>query len=305
MGKLGTFLFGLVFMLGIFGLLGMFGSPGSGSEASVAPTPTAFLTKEMIVQNAVLTNAAYQKSISVTSLPNIEGKTLALVYGKPKSIKWGSLGKTNTPAEAIEMTLWFASQVDQWNGAKGTVSVVNPNIAPEMYDSAYVDDLISQARGQGVYVMLDVQTAMADHAAVFDKLFDRYLAENVWFDFDIEMAGKIDSALINKIAESFFRKRAEKGFTQSGVFAVYVWELDAMTNIQNLQRDYKNGVVIPIFDGRGPEGPKVSQTERFKVLYGHPYGIMEFDSNWGARYGEMPANSYFGRFPDALIFARN
>lgn len=246
------------------------------------------------------------------SLPPLEDSTVAMVYGRAEPGGWGSLGLTSTADQALDLARAYAERVDQWNGEKEIVIAINPNAAMAGKISereAYLYYLISEARRQGYYVMLDVQTGNRDPEKLFDALMDKFLYENVWFDWDLEhTAGEtIPVKQINHIAEAYFTRRLERGYSAPGIFAFYVFKADQVSNPQNLRRTYEGGLVVPIFDGYGGHGAdsgqgKIAKTQRVLSLFGEgPYGIMEFETRWGDRYDQIGAREYFLAFPDALI----
>ena len=241
--------------------------------------------------------------------PSLEAATIAMTYGRPKSGGWGTLGQTRIVDQAMHAALQFGARVDGWNGQVPVVVAINPNIVmagtSEVGD-AYIYHLIAEAERRNIYVMLDVQTGSQDPIALFGRLMDKYLRENVWFDWDLEHAagGKVHAAQINAVAAEYLSRRAERGYRRQGVFAFYIFQMDAVQGIDQLQMSYDNGSVLPIFDGYGPRDLKISQTAKFRQLFsGGPYGIMEFESRWGNKYDQISAQEYLAAFPDAKIFA--
>lgn len=245
-------------------------------------------------------------------LPQLEKSTVAMVYGRGEPGGWGSLGLTSTADQALDLARTYARRVDKWNGEKLIVTALNPNAAMAGQISkrdAYLYYLIAEARRQGYYVMLDVQTDARDPEERFGKLMDKFLYENVWLDWDLEHTASepIPVKQINRIAEAYFARRLERGYSAPGIFAFYVFKADQVSNPQNLHRTYPGGLVVPIFDGFGGHGVdsgqgKIAKTQRVLSLFGEgPYGIMEFETRWGDRYDQISAREYFSAFPDALI----
>lgn len=245
-------------------------------------------------------------------LPPLEHSTVAMVYGRSEPGGWGSLGLTTTADQAIFLAETYAKRIDQWNGEKAIVSAVNPNAAMAGQISnqqAYLHYLIAEARRQGLYVMLDVQTGSREPEELFDELLDKYLYENVWFDWDLEhtTSNAIPAKRINQVAEAYFTHRQEKDYSAPGIFAFYVFKVNQVASPEKLRRAYAGGLVVPIFDGFGGQGAdpgqgKIAKTRRVLSLFGDgPYGIMEFETRWGNRYDQISAHEYFSAFPEALI----
>ncbi len=251
-------------------------------------------------------------ALPLPPLPDWRGATVAMVYGRPGPGGWGSLGQTVIADHALYLARTFAGRVDGWNGEKPVVVAVNPNVAMAgrvMERELYLDYLIAEARRQGYYVMLDVQTGEEDPLSLFEGLMDRFLQENVWFDWDLEhtAGGVVDAEAINRVAAAYFARREARGYTTPGIFAFYVFKEDQVTNPAALRRRYPGGAVIPIFDGYGGRDPnpardKIAKTARVLALFGEgPFGIMEFETRWGTRYDRIPARDYFAAYPDAQI----
>jgi hypothetical protein len=242
------------------------------------------------------------------ALPPIHGATIAMVYGRPESGTWGSLGETDLVDQAMHRAFRYSERVDQWNGSKPVVTAVNPNIlmaGASPMEESYIYHLIGEAKRQGAYVMLDVQTGSREPYAVFTELMDKYLSDNVWFDWDLEhtTGGRVHSSQINRVAAEYFRRRAERGYTSPGLFAFYIFDMAAVQAPSQLETEYANGAVLPIFDGYGPRQIKINETHDFVRHFGVPYGIMEFDTKWGQKYDDIPARDYLGAFPDTWLFA--
>lgn len=244
-----------------------------------------------------------------TPLPSLEGATIALTYGRPRSGKWGSLGLTDIVDHGIHAASQFAARVDGWNGDRPTVVAVNPNVVmagASPLDRAYVQHLIAEAERRGAYVMLDVQTGGKDPLALFRGLMDLYLRPNVWFDWDVEHTdgGRVSAAQLNQVAAEYFRRRAEAGYVQPGLFAFYIFDLSAVPDAGALQYAYDGGQVVPIFDGYGARNAKLAKTTEFRRLFdGAAVGIMEFETRWGTKYDGLTAQEYLTAFPDVLIYA--
>ncbi|HXF84919.1 MAG TPA: hypothetical protein VNK49_05965 [Anaerolineales bacterium] len=240
-------------------------------------------------------------------LPNIEATTVAMVYGHRGPRGWGTLGQTQTVDEALASARSFASRVDEWNGRRPTVIAINPNIVTAgriTENDPYIHTLIAEARRQGMYVMLDVQTGDQDALPLFTTLMDRHLQENVWFDWDLEhtAAGSVNAKEINEMAKAYFQRRVERGFQTPGIFAFYVFSVDQVIDAASVQRIYNRGMVVPIFDGYGPG--KINKTRTIIAQFAPgPFGVMEFETRWGNRYDSISAREYFDAFSDALILA--
>lgn len=248
------------------------------------------------------------------SLPDWRSATVAMVYGGPGSGGWGSLGLTNTADEAIAMARNYAGRIDEWNRSRQVAVAINPNAVmagKQAEADLYLYYLIAEARRQGYYVMLDVQTGDQDPLTLFTNLMDKFLQENVWLDWDIEHTadGKVDAEQINQVAEAYFVRREENGYQTPGVFAFYVFKNDQIKHPDRLHRYYDNGLVLPIFDGFGGQGMKPAQEKIAKTTQvlsrfpDGPYGIMEFETRWGQKYDQISAQEYFDAFPDTLIMA--
>jgi hypothetical protein len=252
------------------------------------------------------------ESNPLPSLPDWRNATVAMVYGGPGSGGWGSLGLTDTADQAITLARHYAQRVDEWNGSRQVAVAINPNammVGEQAESDLYLYYLIAEARRQGYYVMLDVQTGEQDPLTLFTNLMDKFLQENVWFDWDIEHTadGKVDAEQINRLADAYFARRNERGYQTPGVFGFYVFQNDQITRPNRLRCHYDNGVVVPIFDGFGGEGQKSGQGKISKTarVLSHfpdgPYGIMEFETRWGQKYDQIGAKEYFDAFPDTLI----
>lgn len=247
-------------------------------------------------------------------LPDLDNMTIAMIYGRPNPGGWGSLGQTTTADQALHLARAYAERVDEWNGDKQVVVTVNPNAAMAgqvTTRETYLYYLIAEARRQGYYVMLDVQTGGQNPLTLFNSLMDKFLYENVWFDWDLEhtAGGTVRAGQINQVAEAYFERRQSKGYSSPGVFGFYVFKTDQVANPEKLRRSYDGGLVVPIFDGFGGHGAdpaqgKIAKTNRVLSLFGEgPYGIMEFETRWGDRYDQISAREYFDAFPEALILA--
>lgn len=118
---------------------------------------------------------------------------------------------------------------------------------------------------------------------------------------------KVDASAINQMAKMYFSKREEKGYSNPGVFAFYVFDEDQVENPQAIVREYPNGYVVPIFNGHGGRGlnpalDKIARTQQVLGQFGEGfYGIMEFETRWGNRYDQISAQDYSRAFPDAFI----
>lgn len=248
------------------------------------------------------------------SMPDWPGSTVAMVYGRPGPGGWGSLGQTTIADHALHLARTYATRVDRWNGERPVVVAVNPNVVMAGQTTGrdrYLNYLIAEARRQGYYVMLDIQTGGQMPLPLFFGLMDKFLQENVWFDWDIEhtTGGKVDAQQINEVAAAYFERRQVLGYQSPGIFAFYVFGENQVPNPSEIRRQYDGGVVIPIFDGFGgrshnPATDKITRTARIISLFGEgPYGIMEFETRWGTRYDQLGAQEYFEAFPGALIMA--
>ena len=248
------------------------------------------------------------------SLPDWHGATVAMVYGRPGPGGWGSLGQTTIADHALHLARTYATRVDQWNGERLVVVAVNPNVVMAGQTTGrdrYLYYLIAEARRQGYYVMLDIQTGSQMPLPLFSGLMDKFLQENVWFDWDIEhtTGGKVEAQRINEVAAAYFERRRALGYESLGIFAFYVFDENQISNPSEVRRQYDGGVVIPIFDGFGGRSPnpaadKIARTARIISLFGEgPYGIMEFETRWGSRYDQLEAKEYFEACPGALIMA--
>ncbi len=246
------------------------------------------------------------------SLPDWRTATVAMVYGRPQPGGWGSLGQTSIVDQALNLARTYADSVDGWNGGRPVVVAVNPNVAMSgeiTQRELYYQYLIAEARRQGYYVMLDVQTGEQPSQELFSALMDKFLNENVWFDWDIEhtAGGRVSAEQINLVAQDYFARRRARGFHSAGLFAVYVFSLDQVSRPAEVRRQYDSGVVIPIFDGQCANRPdaasvKIAWTERVLSPFGAgPYGIMEFETRWGTRYDAIGGAAYLTAFPDALV----
>ncbi len=263
------------------------------------------LSREAVTIQIVSATGEYTRP----ALPSLENATIAMTYGRPRNQRWGTLGRTFIVDHSIYVASQFADRVNAWNGEKPVVIAVNPNVVmggENELDALYVYHLIAEAERRQIYVMLDVQTGNRDPLQIFNKLMDRYMRENVWFDWDLEHSagGRVDAAQINAVASAYFRRRVEKGYRQKGIFAFYIFNLSAVQDVKEVQRTYEWGWVAPIFDGYGSRNQKLAKTEEFRRLFvDWPYGIMEFESRWGSKYDGITAQDYFAAYPDALIFA--
>jgi hypothetical protein len=140
---------------------------------------------------------------------------------------------------------------------------------------------------------------------------DKFLHENVWFDWDIEhtAGGRVDATQVNQVAAAYFERRQAQGYQAPGIFGFYVFKESQITHPTEVRRQYEGGVVVPIFDGFGGSSPnpgadKIAKTARVLSSFGEgPFGIMEFETRWGTRYDRISARAYFDAYPDALIFA--
>lgn len=253
-------------------------------------------------------------SAQLPALPGLQEATVAMVYGRPGPGGWGSLGQTTIADHALDLARSYAERVDQWNGNKKVIVAVNPNVAAAGQVSGrdlYLYYLIAEARRQGYYVMLDIQSGDQPLLPLLNRLMDQFLQENVWFDWDIEHAtgGKVDAEQINQAAAAYFARRQARGYQAPGVFGFYIFKADQVTNPGHVQRSYDGGYVVPIFDGFGGRGQnpaldKIAKTAGVLSLFGdEPYGIMEFETRWGNRYDQISAQSYFEAFPNALVVA--
>jgi hypothetical protein len=237
-----------------------------------------------------------------------------MVYGSPNPGGWGSLGQTVIADQALHLARTYAKRLDKWNGDKAVVVTINPNaaMAGQVTDrDTYLYYLIGEARRQGYYVMLDVQTGNQDPLSLFNALMDKFLQENVWFDWDLEhTAGDtVRAEQINQVAEAYFDRRWAKGYSSPGIFAFYVFKTNQVATPDKLRRDYDGSLVVPIFDGfsghgADPARAKIAKTIQVLSLFGEgPYGVMEFETRWGNRYDQISAREYFAAFPEALIMA--
>ncbi len=247
-------------------------------------------------------------------LPDWRGATITTVYGRPGPGGWGSLSETVIADHALYTGRTFGGRVDEWNGEKPVVISVNPNITmlgEVMSRDLYLYYLIAEARRQGAYVMLDVQTGPQPPLPLFESLMDQFLQENVWFDWDIEHTegGRVDAEQINQVAATYFARRQAAGYRTPGIFGFYVFKDSQITNPTAVRRQYDNGVIVPIFDGFGgrsanPAADKIGKTSLIVSQFGDgPYGIMEFETRWGTKYDTITAREYFDALPDTLIMA--
>jgi hypothetical protein len=254
------------------------------------------------------------EELPLPALPDWRQGTVAMVYGRPGPGGWGSLGQTSYVDHALFQARTFAGRVDQWNGDRLVAVAVNPNVVmagKAAERDLYLYQLIAEARRQGYFVMLDVQPGAGEPLAYFDALMDKFLLENVWFDWDVEhtAGGRVDAAQINQVAAAYFARREAAGFQTPGILGFYVFKENQVSNPGEVQRGYAGGVVTPIFDGYGgrsanPGGDKIAKTARIVGLFGEgDYGVMEFETRWGTRYDKISARSYFDAFPQARIFA--
>lgn len=91
----------------------------------------------------------YSEPVKPWEPPSIGGKTLVVTYGRIGSGSWGTLGAANTPEAAVDLAIQYANQVDLWNGSKGVVAVVNPNLSDyggNEPEESFVNKLIAVAR---------------------------------------------------------------------------------------------------------------------------------------------------------------
>lgn len=248
------------------------------------------------------------------ALPDWREATVAMVYGRPGPGGWGSLGQTTIADHALHLARTYATRVDGWNGERPVVVAVNPNVVmagQTMGRDMFLYYLISEARRQGYYVMLDIQTGGQMPLPLFSGLMDKYLRENVWFDWDIEhtRGGKVDAQQINEVAAAYFERRQTLGYQSPGIFAFYVFGENQISKPSDIRRQYDGGMVIPIFDGYGgrshnPAADKITRTAHIISLFGKGhFGIMEFETRWGTRYDQLGAKEYYEAFPEALILA--
>ena len=258
--------------------------------------------------------ASVTEELPLSPLPDWREATVAMVYGHPSPGGWGTLGQTVIVDHGLYLARTFSERVDEWNGPRPAAVAVNPNVVMAGKATGrdlYLSHLISEARRQGYYVMLDVQTADAEPLPLFETLMDRFLQENVWFDWDIEhtAGGQVDAAQINVVAATYFARREAEGYHTPGIFGFYVFKDDQIIDPSDVRREYEAGAVIPIFDGFGgggstPGAGKIAKTARVLSLFGEgAYGIMEFETRWGTRYDKISASDYFAAYPDTRIFA--
>ncbi len=254
------------------------------------------------------------EALPLPSLADGRDGTVAMVYGRPGPGGWGSLGQSVIVDHALYLARTFAGRVDEWNGNRPVAVAVNPNVVmagKTMERDLYLYHLIGEARRQGYFVMLDVQPGDKDPLPLFETLMDKYLRDNVWFDWDIEhtSGGRVDAAQINQVTEAYFARRQAEGYQTPGVFGFYVFKEDQIISPADVRRQYDGGVVLPIFDGFGgrssnPGADKIAKTARVLSLFSPgAYGVMEFETRWGTRYDRISAQAYFEAYPDALIFA--
>jgi hypothetical protein len=247
-------------------------------------------------------------------LPTLDNKTIAMIYGRPEPGGWGSLGQTAIADQAIYLARTYAERLDEWNGDKAVVVAIDPNAAMAgkvTSRDTYLYYLIAEARRESYYVMLDVQTGDRDPLALFNAQMDKFLYENVWFDWDLEhtAGGMVRAEQINQVAQAYFDRRRSMGYSSPGIFGFYVFKTDQIVNPDKLCLDYDGGLVVPIFDGFGgrgsdPAGSKISKTIRVLSQFGEgSFGVMEFETRWGNRYDQISAREYFAAFPEALIMA--
>lgn len=296
--------------------------PGYGAEKSVniywgrddlvvqnTSGQDIYLRWRLVGNNATVEVVSAADSGARPLLPSLDGAQIALTYGRARSGSWGTLGKTRTVDQAVYAAIQFADRVNVWNGRLPVVAAVNPNVfmaGTNEMSSLYIYHLIAEAERRGVYVMLDVQPGGEDPLQLFGRLMDRYLRENVWLDWDIEhtTGGRVTAEQINRVAAEYFRRRAERGYGQKGIFAFYVFEMNAVADPENIRREYDNGWVVPIFDGYGPRAAKLAKTDQFRERFaGGPLGIMEFETRWGTKYDGISAQEYCMAYPDMLIYA--
>jgi nucleotide-binding universal stress UspA family protein len=258
--------------------------------------------------------APVREDLPLPLLPDWGEATVALVYGHPGPGGWGSLGQTATADHALDLARRYAVRVDEWNGPKSVAAAVNPNAimsGQPAYRRLYLHYLIAEARRQGYYVMLDVQTGDQAPLPLFAALMDEFLQENVWLDWDIEhtAGGTVDAAQINQVAELYFSRRRAAGYQSPGIFGFYVFSQDQVNDPAGVRRRYDGGGVVPIFDGFGGRGhdptvEKITRTRQVLSLFGEgPYGIMEFETRWGKRFDQIGARAYLDAFPETQIMA--
>lgn len=258
--------------------------------------------------------APVSDELPLPPLPDWRQATVAMVYGRPGPGGWGSLGETAYVDHALFVTRSFGGRVDQWNGDKPVAVAVNPNVvmAGKVSDKDfYLYHLISEARRQGYYVMLDVQPGGADALTLFENLMEKFLQENVWFDWDVEhtSGGRVTAEQLNQVTAAYAARREAKGLEIPGIFGYYVFKNNQVVDPANVQRDVGGHAVVPIFDGYGgtssnPAADKIAKTGRILSLFGEgPIGIMEFETRWGTKYDKISARTYFDAYPDTLIFA--
>lgn len=265
----------------------------------------------LVVGQVVAVNPApFDKGRSLRLFPsnptNPDAGLYAGVYGGIGG--WGTLGMGSDAKSAANLAEEYADEVRGWYDGT-VVPVVNPRMA----DDALAEELVRLCQERGCIVMIDLTPNQSIEAKI-----ERYtkLGSNVWFDVDLEHGGSPTTAAeFNGWAAKYFQLREDYGYTNLGVFAFYDFRSDPwLMPSTEVVWEYKNGLVVPIFDGHCSgeqcKSSKWGATEKTLNNYSgaKATGLMEFIRRWGcgSPYGDcgFSTEEYWQEFKPLLLMSQ-
>jgi hypothetical protein len=265
------------------------------------------------------------------------GKLYAATYGPMGMPPWGSNSEARKPektkkgavTDLLKLAKDYANTVKKWGVTKReVVPVVNVTVnypgrmkREDIKQSEWqaLELLVERAAKEGTVVMIDLYVGKGDPIALTANYVEHFvpMGPHVWIDIDWEHCKERNEKNMIESALCYFRKRAELGYDEPGVFGGYVFASSDITlagkvgkgleALEPEEYDRQSGVFVPLFDGYGNRKLKYKRTQNLRRTMGksHPYGIMEFVTRWENKYDQgLEPKEYLSAFPHTLLLIR-
>jgi hypothetical protein len=216
---------------------------------------------------------------------------------------------------ALDLAASWGKWVGEHNGGRPVINVFSATHGTS--NKAVLKEVIEltgqkNAQGEHWYVLIDEPGHSED---AIKRVMDEYIMyPHVGYTLDLEWFGRrVPVSELNRIASYYFEQREVKGVKGLGIIGVWYFNpndlnpdeklTDKWDKDGELQSNQSTGIIVPLMDGIGGAGAKLSTYKSMMDKFGAKYGgMMGFRWRWGNRFESSNEMDYFR--PEQLFWAQ-